>query len=189
MTHPEQPSQSMVETTLSSETLYQGKIVRFHVDQIQLPDGRESTRAVVDHPGAVCVLPMTPEREVILVKQYRYAIGEVLLEAPAGTCHPGEPPAETAYRELIEETGYEAQSWDFLGEAWSAPGFCSERMHFYIARDLVARGQQPDPDENIEVVRLPFDTCLQKVAAGEIHDAKTMVILLRAEQFFAHAVK
>lgn len=172
----------LTETTLHTEVIHQGKIITLRKDTVRLPNGRESTRDVVVHPGAVCVFPLTAEQEVILVRQYRHATGKILLEAPAGTRDPEEMPEETARRELLEETGYTASEWIPLGEAWTAPGFCTEYMYYYLAKGLTLKETHLDADEFIQVEKVPFAECVRRVIAGEIVDNKTMVAILRVEQ-------
>ncbi|MFL5641140.1 MAG: NUDIX hydrolase [Chloroflexota bacterium] len=158
----------------------------FQVDTIERADGSRGTRDIVVHPGAVAILALDADDRILLVRQYRVAIGQALLEIPAGTLDVAEDgtvegPDEAARRELEEETGARAGSWRLIGRFWTAPGFASEQMHLYLATDLrAADGDvlQPDEDEHLEMERLPFRDALAAVERGEIQDAKSLVGLL-----------
>lgn len=168
------------EKTLSSKYVFRGKILNVRVDAVLLPDGRESTREVVEYSGAVAVVALTAAMEVVLVRQYRYPIGRGLIEVPAGKIEEGEEPEACARRELMEEAGYKAGSWRCLGRFYSTPGFTSELMHLYLAQDLTLYEQAPDEDEFVQVVRVPFEKALEMVLLGEICDAKSICGLLWA---------
>jgi ADP-ribose pyrophosphatase len=174
----------LIETTVERRVLHRGRFVTFRIDTIRDAAGRPGIREVVEHPGAVAVLPILGD-DVLLVRQFRTPIGRVLLELPAGTLDrlpdgSVEDPEEAAPRELAEETGYRAAEWRLLGRFWSAPGFTDELMHLYLARDLTPlvdyRG--PDEDEHLEVVRLPWREAVEMARLGRIEDAKTLVGLL-----------
>lgn len=167
------------EKTLSSFRIYEGRVVNLRVDRVALPGGGESSREVVEHRGAVVVVAVDPEGRVAMVRQYRYPLGQVTLELPAGTLEPGEDPLTCARRELQEETGLEATGWEPLMACYSSPGFCTEKMHFFLARVTgQANAQATDADENIEVTMLPLTEALRRVDAGEIIDAKTALGIL-----------
>ncbi len=166
------------EQQLSSEPKFDGKIVRLRVDTVLLPNGEQSTREVVDHDNAVVIVPVDSDENVLLVRQYRYAVEETLLEAPAGIIEDSEDPDDAAQRELQEETGYASRSLRSLGGFWSSPGFCTEYMYVYLAHDLVPRPLSPDDDEFIEVERQPISRIPQLIRLGEIQDAKTIAALL-----------
>jgi ADP-ribose pyrophosphatase len=153
---------------------------RFRVEEIAqpLPDGGEMKRVVVRHPGAVTIIPMIDADHVCLIRNYRVAVGETLIELPAGTLEPGEPPERTAERELIEETGFRAAQMTKLHSFFLSPGVIDERMHLFLAEGLVAVGTAREPGEQIENLAVPWSQAIEMVLAGDIHDAKTMVGLL-----------
>ncbi len=167
------------EHRLDGETVYEGKIVKLTVDHARLPDGSTAIREVVYHPGGVGILALDENGNVPLVRQYRYPIQRELLEIPAGKLEPGEDPREAAMRELSEETGFEAGELTYLGSALASPGFCTERLHMYLARNLTRRKSHPDEDEFLDVVTVPFETLVQQVMDGTIEDAKTLATVLK----------
>ena len=169
---------------ISQETVFSGRIIETRVDTLQLPDGRQITREVVQHPGAVGIIPIDDEDSVLLVRQYRYAAGQSLLEIPAGVIESGESPDDTAQRELREETGYASQNLRALGGVYSSPGFCTEFLYLYIARDLVPSRLPGDEDEDISVETIPMSRVDQLIRLGEIQDAKTVAGLLMARYLF-----
>lgn len=166
------------ERILDSRPIYQGRIVKFRVDTVALPDGSTAIREIVVTPGAVVIIPLTDDHQVRMVRQYRSAIGEYLLELPAGTMEPGESPERAAPRELAEETGDRAAHWERLTGFYTVPGICSEYIHLFLATGLVPGETNLDVDEFIEIVTLPLDEALAMVKRGEIRDAKTMIGLL-----------
>ena len=147
------------------------------VDDVRYPSGREGTLDVVEHVGGVTIVALDREDRLLLVRQYRHAIGRELLELPAGTLDPGESPEATAERELQEETGYRPTRMERLGGFYTAPGYCTEYLHVFLATDLVERRLEGD-EEAIHVERLPLEEVLRLIAAGEIEDAKTSGALL-----------
>lgn len=155
-----------------------GKFLHFCVDEVTLANGHISTREMVLHPGAVGIVAVTKEKEIILVKQYRYPIQSVLYEIPAGKLEKGEDPFDSAQRELEEETGYHAEKWEKIGSFYTAPGFSNEYMHLYLATELVKKEAHPDPDEIIKYERIPFIKVLQMLDKGEIIDGKTVIAVL-----------
>lgn len=176
------------EELIDSKVLHTGRYLTFRVDRVRRADGSIATRDVCGHPGAVAVLAIDDEDNILLVRQYRHPAERVLLEIPAGTLdpHPGRPGdvedhAAAARRELEEETGYRAESWELLTSFWTAPGFASELMHLYLATDLRpahADRLGPDDDERLNVVSLPWRVAVAMVEQGEIHDAKTLIGLM-----------
>jgi ADP-ribose pyrophosphatase len=172
------------EIPVERRVLHRGRYLTFCIDTVRDPDGRIHTRDVVDHPGAVAVVALDGA-DVLLVRQFRHAAGRALLEIPAGTrdrLDDGtlEAPDLTARRELAEETGFHAGSWRHLGAFWTAPGFASEEMHLFLARDLTpVLGHAPDPDERLELVRMPWREAIARADRGEIEDAKSLVGLYR----------
>ena len=172
----------LTETTVSSQTIFQGHIVKLTVDQVRLPDGNPAQREVVYHPGGVAVLALDGENRVTLVRQYRYPIRQLLLELPAGKLDHGlEDPIEGARRELAEETGLEAEEWTYLGHILASPGFCTEDLHMYLARGLTRKGQHLDEDEFLDVVTMPFEELVGQVMDGTITDAKTVAATLKVK--------
>ena len=168
-----------MEQVLRTTELYRGPKIGLRVDSVRLADGRETTRAVVFHPGAVAIVPLLPDGRVVLIRQYRHATGEALLELPAGTRdQPGEAPLDTAARELLEETGYRAERLVHLSDFYTAPGFCNELMSLYLATGLTLGDQRLMDDEAIAVEALPLPDALALIAAGTIRDAKTIIGLL-----------
>jgi len=167
------------ETVLSSEPVYLGKLVNLYTEQVELPDGGTALREIVRHPGAVAMVPLAENDEVILVRQFRLAAGRVMLEIPAGTLNPGEDPREAAARELQEEIGYRPGRLEPLGGEFTAPGYTTEYIHLFLATDLEASALAMDDDEFLEIVRLPLAEALRQVDAGEIADGKTIIGLLQ----------
>ena len=168
----------MKEIALKSDVIFKGKILKVKVDKVKLPNGKESTREVVEHPGAVVVVPMIGDK-VIMVEQYRYPIGRTLLELPAGKLDPGETPEECARRELEEETGYRAGRITYLGKIYTSPGFSSEIVHIFLAEDLKEGANKTDEDEFLDVVKKDFKNVVKECLEGKIEDAKTVVAVLR----------
>ncbi|PSJ79729.1 NUDIX hydrolase [Neisseria iguanae] len=165
------------ETCISSEPIYEGSFIRISRDQIRLPNGKESRRVVIRHPGAACVLAVTANDEVVLVRQWRYAAAQAVLELPAGKLDvAGEAPAECALRELAEETNYTADSVKLLHTFYTAVGFCDEKMYLYQA-DGVRLGStlSNDEDEITETVLLSREEVKTALKNDEIKDAKTLV--------------
>ena len=171
----------LTERTVESKTVYQGKIVTLLVDQAELPNGKEALREVVLHPGGVAILPLDQDGNVTLVQQYRYPFHELLLELPAGKLDEGEDHRAAAARELGEETGLEAGELTYLGCLLASPGFCTERLHMYLARDLRRSVSHPDDDEFLNVVTMPFGEIARQVMDGTIEDAKTVATVLKVK--------
>jgi len=173
----------MHEKIINSQRLYNGRIVVLDLLDVRLPNGEQSRREVVRHPGAVAVVPLDDDGAVILVRQYRIAADRIMLEIPAGTLDEGEAPALCAQRELQEEAGLKPGELVPLGGIFAAPGYTTEYIHLYLATDLSESTLDMDDDEFIEVVRLPFHEALRMVDDGEIDDSKTVAGLLRTARF------
>ena len=171
----------LTEKTLSSETIFDGRILHVRRDTVLLPNGHQSTREVVDHPGGVGVLALDGQGRALLVSQFRYPYGQVLREIPAGKLEYGEDPAQAAVRELREETGAVAGSFQSLGELYPSPGSCGEIIRMYLARDLSFGDTDPDEDEFLGLERVPFSQLVEQVLSGEIRDAKTIAAVLKAK--------
>jgi len=170
------------ERIIDSQTLYEGSIIKFSVNTVVLANGSTSKREIVGTPGAVAIVPITEAGQVRLVRQYRAGISDFSLEIPAGTLEVGETTDEAAPRELAEETGDRAKSWQLLTSTFTSPGICDEVIHIYLATGLTGGQNHLDPDEFIDVVTLPLAQAVEMVNAGEIRDAKTIVGLLLAAQ-------
>ena len=171
----------LTEKTLSSEKIFDGRILHVRRDTVLLPNGHQSTREVVDHPGGVCVLALDDQERVLVVSQFRYPYGEVLQELPAGKLEYGEDPAQAAIRELREETGAVAGTFQPLGELYPSPGYCGEIIRMYLARDLSFGDTDPDEDEFLGLERVPFSQLVEQVLSGEIKDAKTIAAVLKVK--------
>ena len=175
----------LTEKQLSREEIYTGPVFTVTKDKILLPDGKESFRDLVHSLGGVVILPLDHEGNVTLIRQFRYAHGRVLLEAVAGKLEKGEEPFPAAQRELREETGFSAEKWDFLGAIETSPGFMTEKLYLYLARDLTRGEMHLDEGEFLEPVTLPLEEAAAMAADGRIDDAKTLAVILRAR----HQVK
>lgn len=173
----------LTEHTVESKTIFEGKIVKLNLDQARLPNGTLASREVVYHPGGVAVLALDEDDTVTLVRQYRYPIGQELVELPAGKLDHGaeEDRLLGAKRELSEETGLEAEEWTYLGYTLASPGFCNEALHMYLARGLSRSQQHPDEDEFLDVITMPFAQLVEQVMDGTITDAKTVATTLKVK--------
>lgn len=160
------------------ETVFRG--VKFDVERRRVPtgDGGTALREVVLHPGAVVVLPILDDGRIVMIRNHRFAVGETLWELCAGTLEEGESPAETAARELVEETGYRAERLEPLTTFYTSPGICDERMYAFVAKGLTEVGQELEEGERIEVEVVRYERVLEMVASGDVQDAKSMVALL-----------
>lgn len=175
----------LFEETIDRKVIFQGKIVTLHHDQARLENGSVASREVVEHPGGVCVLPLEDNGDTYTVRQFRYPFGEVVEELPAGKLDGAENPEVGARRELSEEIGCEAGEMYYLGKLLMSPGFCTEVLHMYLARDLHHGVQHPDEDEFLEVRRVSFADLVERVLTGEITDAKTVALTLKAREFLS----
>lgn len=163
-----------------SKEIYHGRIFNFVTEELALPNGRNAEMAFIRHPGSTAVVPLLDDLTVVMEVQYRHAVGEYLLEIPAGTLESGESPLDCARRELKEETGFEAKEFVKLGKIHIIPAYSDEVIHVYIARGLTLSRQDLDDDEIIEVVNYPFKQALRMVDEGRITDALTVVSLQMA---------
>jgi ADP-ribose pyrophosphatase len=163
---------AMEERTLSITHPWSGRRIRVRVDEVERADGHRTTREIVEHPGAVAILAWDGDR-LAMVRQWRHAPGEVLLEIPAGTLEPDEGPMATARRELAEEVGLSAAHWEDGPTFFTAPGFCDERMHLYLATGLSESPGDADPDELLEPTWMTLPDALAAIDDGRIRDAKT----------------
>lgn len=168
----------LTETQLSSEPIYQGSFIKITQDTVYLPNGHESQRIVIRHPGAACVLAVTDNDEVVLVRQWRYAAGKAMLELPAGKLDAGEDPAVCALRELGEETPYTADSVSLINTFYTAVGFCDENMYLYEAHGVrLGSTLEPDEDEFTETVLMSRQAVSEALRNNEINDGKTLIAL------------
>lgn len=167
---------------MSERRVQRGARFELITERVTLPNGRSAVVDLLDHPGAAAILPFLADGRVLLIRQYRHAVGAHLLEIPAGKLDPGETPAACAVRELEEETGYRAGRVEALGGLWPSPGFTNERIHLFTAHDLAPTEQRLEADELIELEPLPLAEALRRVRSGEISDAKSALALLLAEK-------
>jgi ADP-ribose diphosphatase len=182
------PRPDLSERVVDTKIIHRGHYLDFRIVTIERTDGSRATRDVVGHPGAVAIVALDEADRILLVRQWRVAVGAALLEIPAGTLDIDvasgvtEDPDKAAARELEEETGYRAGSWERLGSFWTAPGFATELMHLYLATDLRPAGGDrvgPDEDERLELERMPWADAVAAADRGEIVDAKSLVGLYR----------
>jgi len=173
---------NLAEQTIRGEWVFRGRLLHVRRDLVRLPDGAETEREYIEHPGAVMVIPLLEGGELVMERQYRYPLRRDVLELPAGKIDPGEPPLDCGKRELLEETGYVASSWRHLATTHPVVGYSDERIEIYLARGLTLQGASPDYDEHLEVFRLPLATALEWVREGRITDAKTVIGLFWAER-------
>ena len=171
----------LTERRVSSKTIFEGRIIKVTLDQAELPNGKLAAREVVEHPGGVAVLALEEDNTTYLVKQFRYPIQQLLLELPAGKLDGPEDHLLAAKRELSEETGLEAEEWTYMGSILASPGFCTERLHMYLAQKLSHKKQHLDEDEFLNVVPIPFDALVRQVMDGSQDDAKTVAAVLKAK--------
>jgi len=167
---------------VSSKLAFKGKVFNVFTETILEPGGHKATRDIIRHNGSVVILAVDDsinpsDPDVILERQYRHAAGQYLIELPAGTRNPNEPPLAAAKREMIEETGYRARRWTMLVKYFASPGFLGEWMQIYLAQDIRQGKAALEDDEHLEVFRLPLSKVMEMVAAGEIHDGKTLIAL------------
>lgn len=165
---------------LDRTTAWTGRLLEVAVERLRLPGGATAELEIIRHPGAAVVVPLTADGEVVLVRQYRHAVGEWLLEAPAGKLSPGEAPEACARRELEEETGWRAAELVPLGAVWSSPGFTDELLHLFLARGLDAGSQALESDELLRVETRSLAQAARMARDGRIADSKTVCALLRA---------
>src|SRR5438309_7558835 len=168
---------------ISSKLAYKGKVFSVFSDKVEEPGGDINVRDVIRHNGSVVILAVDESKnpndpEIIFERQYRHAAGQFLIELPAGRVDHEEATLAAAKRELIEETGYRAKRWTLLTKYFASPGFLGEWMQIYLARDIREGASTPEPDENIEVFRLPLSEALGLIAANKIHDGKTLIVLM-----------
>ena len=165
---------------VKSERVYEGHLLKVDREEVKLPGGKAATLESIEHPGAAAALPFLPSGEVLLVRQYRHAVGGYILEIPAGKLDPGEEPEACIVREVEEEVGFRPGRIEPLGAIFTTPGFTDEVIWLYAAHDLVETGIAHEDDEVIEVLRMSFEAALQAVREGRIRDTKSVAAILRA---------
>jgi len=163
------------EKTLETREIFSGRIIKVRVDTVRLPDGHQSTREVVEHAGAVAVVALDNDNNIIMVRQYRKPVEMVLMEIPAGTMEKDEDPLLCAQRELREETGLSAGHWEKILTYYSAPGFTDEFLHLYLATDLTRGEIDLDEDEFVETIYLPLKEAYLSIFQGQIQDGKSII--------------
>ena len=176
---------NLTETQIDTALVYEGNFIQVHKDHARLPDGGISTREYIKHPGAVAILALLDNGNLIMERQFRYAPMQEFIELPAGKIDAGEETLRTAERELLEETGYVAREWIHLTTAWPCIGYADERMEYYLARGLAHQGSQLDEGEFLEVFELSLSDAIDWIRQGKITDSKTIVGLFWLEKYLA----
>ena len=176
--------ENLIEKKVSSENVFDGVLLHVYKDKIELPNGNEAVREYIKHQGAVCVVPVTDEMEVVAVKQYRYPIGRVTIEIPAGKLDAGEDILDAAKRELSEETGVESADIEYIGGLYPSVAYTDEIIHMYVAKNLVYGEAHTDDDEFLNVVKIPLKEFVQMVMDGQIQDSKTMAAILKVARMY-----
>ena len=170
------------------QTLRKGRVFDITIENVTFPNGFNADLEIIRHPGAAAIVPLTTDERVLMLKQYRHAIGDFIWEIPAGTFDGQEDPLVCAQRELIEETGFSAQHWESLGAITPVPGYSDERIHLFVASGLAPAAQHLDQDEVLEVHHVPLMQVVDMIAQGQIQDAKTIagifMTLSRIRKFF-----
>lgn len=172
----------MTAKVMSTTALYQGRVFRLDREELVLPNGRTVTLDLIRHPGAAAMVPVSGNNALIMVQQYRHAVGDFIWEIPAGTLQPHETPMECAERELREETGYAAARWEKLGEITPVPGYSDERITIFLATKLMPSRQELDPDEVLKVHEVPLREAFHMIETGRIQDSKTISALFLAKR-------
>ncbi|MBF0224335.1 MAG: NUDIX hydrolase [Desulfobacterales bacterium] len=158
----------------STKILHEGKVFRLVKENVTLPNGANANLDIIKHPGASAMVPITKDKNVLILKQYRHAVSDYIWEIPAGTLNPNEIPLDCAQRELIEETGYKADKWRKLGEIVPVPGYSTERIHLFLASELTPAEQNLDKDEVLKVYEISLEKVMDMISSGEIIDSKTI---------------
>ena len=175
----------LTERTLDSRIIYEGHIITLRLDTARMPDGASAPREVAHHPGGVAILPLDDDGNVTLVEQFRYPLGRVITEIPAGKLEPGEDPRKAALRELEEEVGLIPDTLTSLGEIWTSPGFCDETIYLYLATGLRPGTVHPDDDEFLRIRTLPLPELLRLINDNSLRDGKTVAAALKTAALLA----
>lgn len=175
----------LCEKTIEKEVVFEGRIITVRKDKAELEDGSTAPRELVIHSGGVCVVPLTKDNKVIMVRQFRYAFGEPLLEIPAGKLEVGEDHRAAGLRELSEETGAECESFEYLGVCYPSVAYLTEKIHMYLARGLSFGETHPDEGEFLDRLEIPLDEAVQMIMDGKIPDAKTQLALLKTARIIS----
>lgn len=173
----------LIESTVSSKKVFNGKLLHVFYDEAKLPNGETSSREWIKHPGASAIVPVFGNGDVMLINQFRYPAQQIFLEVPAGKIDSGENPHQTAIRELKEETGLSTGELHYIGHFFPAIGYANEVIHIYVAMDLSYEEDATDDDEFVQKERLPLASAIEMIYSGEINDGKTMCCLLRAQKY------
>jgi ADP-ribose pyrophosphatase len=164
-------------TVLERRLLRKGRAFDITIEKVAFPSGYTIEMEIIRHPGAAAIVALDSADRVIMLRQYRHAVGDTIWEIPAGTLEPDEAPLACARRELVEESGYTAEKWDYLGAITPVPGYADEIIHLYLATDLTACPSNPDPDEIVQVQPLPLSEVVDKILKGQLQDAKTIAAI------------
>ena len=175
--------EGLIETCISSEVILDGGWIKVKRDKVKLPSGNIGQREFIIHPGAVIIVPIFDDGNILFERQFRYPLNQIFIELPAGKIDPGEDLMLTAQRELLEETGYQAAEWVYLGLQHPCIGYATEVIHILLARGLNAGKPSRDEDEALQLFAMSIDESLAKIQSGEITDGKTIVSLMWAEKF------
>ncbi len=173
------------ESQIATKTVYEGRLLHVKEDQVVLPNGKHASREYIVHPGAVVILPLFDNGDVLLERQYRYPLRREFIEFPAGKIDPGEDVLACGQRELLEETGYLAKDWQYVTTIYPCIGYSDEKLVYYMAKGLGFSKLQPDEDEFLEIFQLPFGTAMDMVKSGEINEVKTVIGLFWLEKIIS----
>lgn len=174
---------NLTETRISSEVLADGVLLHAKRDRVKLPNGHESLREYIVHPGATLVIPVLDDGRLVMERQFRYPLGQVFIELPAGKIDAGEDPLITGQRELLEETGYSATDWQFVAKLHPCIGYSNEAIYIYLARGLTLGQHQRDEEEFLDIFSMSLEEAMNAMHSGDITDGKTMIALFWADKY------